>query len=95
MPSKGAYDQHFEIFKRMYTVKDMSSILSLGDGAVSYDHIQNGNPVWGCSIIGLMFLPNIVFVMWFLFGNKEKKSRRDAFAKVLVAGNVQLVTMIK
>ena len=67
----------------------------IGDGAVSADHIENGHPVWGYSIIGLMFLPNIVFVLWFLVGNKKKQSKSETLAKVLVAGSVQLVTMIK
>ena len=72
-----------------------NNYLFLGDGAVSYDHIQCGNPVWGYSIIGLMFLPNLVFVLWFLVGNKNKLARWETLTKVLVAGSVQLVTMIK
>ena len=70
-------------------------IILSGDGAVSYDQLQSGNPVWGFGIIGLMFLPNIVFVLWFLVGNKKKQSKSETLAKILVAGSVQLVTLIK
>ena len=42
-----------------------------------------------------MFLPNIVFMLWFLHGNKKKLLRLDTWAKVIVAGSIQLVTIIK
>ena len=76
----------------------------LGDGAASQDHIENGHPSWGYGIIGLMFLPNLVFVLWLLVGTKKKlhdgkrstiNERWQLLTKILVAGSVQLVTIIK
>ena len=71
--------------------------LFVGDGAVAYQHVENQNPVWGYTIIGLMFLPNVVFILWFVLGNKRQvgQSRRRTLTKILVAGSVQLVTLIK
>ena len=86
-----------QILQQFFPIRVSDNVLSytLGDGAVSYDQIQSGNPVWGFGIIGLMFLPNIVFVLWFLVGNKKKQSKSETLAKILVAGSVQLVTLIK
>jgi hypothetical protein len=66
-----------------------------GDVSVADNHVSNGDYVWGYTVILLMFLPNIVFVLWFLNGNKKKLLQADTWAKVLVAGSIQLVTIIK
>ena len=76
----------------------------LGDGAASQDHIEKDNPIWGYGIIGLMFLPNLVFVLWLLAATKKKlhdgkrstiNERWQLLTTILVAGSVQLVTVIK
>ena len=64
-----------------------------GDTLVAKGHIERGDLVWGSTIFLLMFVPNIVFVMWFLQGHWNNLRRKDTCAKILIAGNVQLVTL--
>ena len=66
-----------------------------GDILVAKGHIERGDPVWGSTIFLLMFVPNIVFMMWFLQGHWNNLRQKDTCAKLLTAGSVQLVTLIR
>ena len=68
---KGAYD------KRRWNKYENTTTFNLfvGDGAVAYQHVENQNPVWGYTIIGLMFLPNLVFILWVVLGNKRQEQK--------------------
>ena len=73
----------------------MRVFLFVADCQVADIYIDRGDKVWGGAIIGLMFVPNIVFMVWVWHGNRRKVSRMETLAKVVTAGLVQVVTIVK
>ena len=50
---------------------------------------------WGFWIMTLMFLPNLLFITWFILARRNKLLNKDTWFKVFIAGNVQFVTLIR
>ena len=67
----------------------------IGDSQVGVDHINGGNKVWGYTIISIMFLPNLVFIVWFTFSHRGSLLQSGTWAKILIAGSVQLLTFLR
>ena len=66
-----------------------------GDVIVGKEQIDKGEFWWGFWIVMFMFAPNLVFITWFIIANRRKLKTKDTWFKVFIAGNVQLVTLIK
>ena len=71
------------------------SFIFVADITTAHTYIDQKDYVWGGTIISLMFLPNIVFMIWVWNGNRRKASRTETLAKVITAGLVQVVTIVK
>ena len=69
--------------------------ISKGDTQVGIDHIKDGNIVWGCTVIMLQFLPNVVFIVWFILANQGHLREAGTWKNIAIAGSVQLVTLIR
>ena len=69
--------------------------ISKGDTQVGIDHIIEGNIVWGCIVILLQFLPNVVFIVWFILANQGHLRQPGTWKKIAIAGLVQLVTLMR
>ena len=69
--------------------------ISKGDTQVGIDHIKDGNIVWGCTVIMLQLLPNVVFIVWFILANQGHLREAGTWKKIAIAGSVQLVTLIR
>ena len=69
--------------------------ISEGDTQVGVDHINDGNIVWGYTIILLQFVPNVVFILWFILANQGHLLEAGAWKKILIAALVQLVTLMR
>ena len=78
-----------------------------GDILVSHDRLypkyENGtlNPnekpdtVWGFTMISLMFLPNFVFIAWFIQGYRRNLWSKEGIIKILAVSCVQIVTLVR
>ena len=66
-----------------------------GDTQVGVDHINNGDLVWGSMVILLQFLPNLVFILWFILSQKEHLCESRTWGKIFFAGSVQIVTLMR
>ena len=66
-----------------------------GDTQVGVDHINNGDVVWGYTIIFLMFLPNLVFILWFTIASRGHLLETGTWGMILTAGSVQVVTFMR
>ena len=53
------------------------------------------DPVWGFTVVSLMFLPNVAFFLWFLHGYRKKLCGKEGIIKIFTISMVQLVTMIR
>ena len=69
--------------------------ISKGDTQVGIDHIKDGNIVWGCTVIMLQLLPNVVFIVWFILANQGHLLEAGTWKKIAIAGSVQLVTLMR
>ena len=69
--------------------------ISKGDTQVGIDHIKEGNIVWGCIVILLQFLPNVVFIVWFILANQGHLRKPGTWKKIAIAGLIQLVTLMR
>ena len=67
----------------------------IGDTQVGIGHIKNGDIRWGCTVILLQFLPNLVFILWFVLSHKGRLFESGTCGKILIAGSVQLVTLAR
>ena len=67
----------------------------IGDIIVGKEQIEKGETWWGSWIVALMFLPNLVFITWFVLAYRKKLLSKNTWIKVFIAGNVQFVTLIK
>ena len=67
----------------------------LGDIQVSIGHINNGDYVWGITILLMNFLPNLVFMLWFIQGLKGQLLKPRSWAMIFLAGSVQLITLMR
>ena len=47
------------------------------DALVSKERLEQGNYVWGSVIILLMFLPNVLFLIWMLLGSRRKSKKEE------------------
>ena len=75
--------------------KSSSFLLFKGDIIVGKEQIDKGETWWGFWIVMLMFVPNLVFIVWFILANRNKLSSGGTWLKITIAGSVQLVTLIK
>ena len=66
-----------------------------GDIIVGKEQTDNDEHWWGFWIMTLMFLPNLLFITWFILARRNKLFNKETWFKVFIAGNVQLVTLIK
>ena len=66
-----------------------------GDTQVGVDHINNGDVVWDYTIIFLIFLPNLVFILWFTLANRGHLLEAGTWGMILTAGSVQVVTFMR
>ena len=56
---------------------------------------QKPDTVWGLTMISLMFLPNIVFLAWFIHGYRRKICSKEGIIKIVAISCVQLVTLMR
>ena len=70
-------------------------LLFKGDIIVGKEQIDKGETWWGFWIVMLMFVPNLVFIVWFIIARRNKLSSGGTWLKITIAGSVQLVTLIK
>ena len=66
-----------------------------GDTQVGADHIENGDVVWGCTIILLQFLPNLVFILWFTLSHRGRFCEAGTWGKIMIAGSIQIITLCR
>ena len=69
--------------------------LSTGDFIVGREQLEKGEYTWGSVIILLMFVPNVVFMAWIAHANRKDFGKKETWAKILIAGNVQLITLVR
>ena len=72
-----------------------TSFVIIGDYIVAKGYIEKGDVVWGSTIIMLMFVPNIIFMAWFVQGFNKKLCQKTTWEKIFAAGSVQLITIIR
>ena len=53
------------------------------------------DPVWGFTVVSLMFLPNVAFFLWFVHGYRKNLCGKERIIKICTISMVQLVTMIR
>ena len=59
------------------------------------DPNQKADTIWGITMISLMFLPNIVFLGWFIHGNRRKLCSKEGITKIFAVSCVQLIALIR
>ena len=84
------YFCQFGNLSNSYTCK-----IIIADTGVGVDHIENEDYVWGITIILIMFIPNLVFLIWFALSHKGRFNEPGTCAKILIAGSTQLVTFAR
>ena len=67
----------------------------LGDILVSVEKLEDGHVIWGTTIISLMFLPNLVFLIWMILGSYRHLCHRDTCLRLLAGGSIQCVTIFR
>lgn len=67
----------------------------LGDILVSIEKLEDGHVVWGTTIISLMFLPNLVFLIWMVLGSYRQLCHRDTCLRLLAGDSIQCVTIFR
>ena len=103
MMSPVSFNLHFFVFVmhlkyqsiRVIKVCYFNIFIFKGDVIVGKEQIDKGEFWWGFWIVMFMFAPNLVFITWFIIANRRKLKTKDTWFKVFIAGNVQLVTLIK
>ena len=72
-----------------------TSFVIIGDAIVSKGYIDNGDVVWGSTIIVLIFVPNIIFMAWFVQGFNKKLCQKATWGKIVAVGSIQVITIIR
>ena len=66
-----------------------------GDFMVGTEQFEKGERTWGTVIIFLVFVPNLVFMAWIAHANRKRFGEKGTWAKIIIAGNVQLITVVR
>ena len=66
-----------------------------GDILVSKEKFDNGHIVWGSTIIGLVFLPNTLFMLWMILGSRRKLCHRDTGIRLAAGTGIQCITICR
>ena len=91
---------HLYSYYSLFTAHNTLPILQnrnsfLGDVLVSLEKLNDGHVVWGTTIISLMFLPNLVFVIWMILGSHRRMWHRDTCLRLVAGGSIQCVTLFR
>ena len=70
-------------------------LISKGDIVVGEEQIDSGNKWWGFWVIFLTFLPNIIFVVWYMIKRRRHLGKLETWRNVFVVGNIQIITLLK
>ena len=62
---------------------------------MSMEQTAKGDTTWGGVIIGIIFFPNAVFILWFIHANRKNLWNKNIIFKVVVSAMVQLLTLIR
>ena len=68
---------------------------NLGDILVTIERLREGHVVWGTTIIVLMFLPNVLFIVWMILGSHRKLCHKDTGLRLALGGGIQCVTIMR
>ena len=67
----------------------------LGDILVAEERIGQGHLRWGGTIIGLVFLPNVVFILWMLVGSRRQICHKDTGLRIAAGSGIQCITIFR
>ena len=62
---------------------------------VGNEQIEKGDNWWGFWIIFLTFLPNVIFMVWYMIKRRRFAGKLETWRNMLIIGNVQIVTILK
>ena len=63
------------------------------NGTINLD--EEPDIIWGLTMISLMFLPNFVFVAWFIHGYRRNLCSKEGVIKIVAVSCVQLITLTR
>ena len=65
----------------------------VSDVLVSKEKMEKGHIIWGTTILGLIFLPNVFFMCWMILGSRRKLCHKDTGIRLAAGTCIQSITI--
>ena len=67
----------------------------IGDILVSKEKFDHGHIRWASTIVGLVFLPNLLFIIWMVLGSRGKLYHKDTGLRIAAGSGIQCITILR